>query len=808
MHAVDHAGTVDSGNTDTSPVIPAEPDIPLTQPLGATEHITEACVKISSEAQGASRSGSVSSLEAPALSTGQLLFTEAAVIESSGTDSTGNGPLPNTMDLPLPTNQVVCATTNNMNTANTTSSSCTAKHNIEKSCLPNTGVAASGTDRPLMPAIESMELFCRQHFTSEESVQSGYLQCDEHSASRVARLQLHSSHTDSSRVHPIHADGPSSRNALPQNSWEPSRHAARPVWPLAGNMGTSDSNASFDTVSLVDTVFGISSAAIDTTNEGHAGQGGMLCQLLEEYVQNIERLLVSLSECTPSYRDELVSALLPNGVVGLKTIVQLVWRMEAELQCLGSDRVSDLDKGVFSLLTEHAANFSKMTAEQDLPAFMTFEVRIEPQLPTLADPPGQDVADDGQHTNCGEVHEDHTEFNCAADVASEAVGQPGRASTVSVTSSADCAVTKTADDAAILIVDDPDQEEEMAEVRAASGQRTIAGVQTNSMQGLGSTTGLQRPSNIMSEEGEMAGQQKSPQASTVDMAIQGTAHTTATVDASPLQQGQLSAGVSFPPRAATGVVQNRVLYNALTAKPKNLDAVSNAKVSQGANAMEATRVQTDAADTAAATSISSSDRHRLPSTEKAAQHRQQRWDQGPKTAHSANRNSVLSAGTELDSAMDNRQQQDSSALRSPLKWPRANFGDTSSTAQQSSLAPKRKVAKVSSEQSISQVIPSSQNSRQGQQAHSNAGRPEQVRRGRFELRDPPPLMALQGLLTALLGGFMWLLTGVEEQDSHRLMLQDLFMHRAFHDSQSCCKQLATHTHNSKSMTYICRSSIC
>ncbi|KAL1427040.1 hypothetical protein MTO96_019171 [Rhipicephalus appendiculatus] len=731
MHAVDHAGTVDSGNTDTSPVIPAEPDIPLTQPLGATEHITEACVKISSEAQGASRSGSVSSLEAPALSTGQLLFTEAAVIESSGTDSTGNGPLPNTMDLPLPTNQVVCATTNNMNTANTTSSSCTAKHNIEKSCLPNTGVAASGTDRPLMPAIESMELFCRQHFTSEESVQSGYLQCDEHSASRVARLQLHSSHTDSSRVHPIHADGPSSRNALPQNSWEPSRHAARPVWPLAGNMGTSDSNASFDTVSLVDTVFGISSAAIDTTNEGHAGQGGMLCQLLEEYVQNIERLLVSLSECTPSYRDELVSALLPNGVVGLKTIVQLVWRMEAELQCLGSDRVSDLDKGVFSLLTEHAANFSKMTAEQDLPAFMTFEVRIEPQLPTLADPPGQDVADDGQHTNCGEVHEDHTEFNCAADVASEAVGQPGRASTVSVTSSADCAVTKTADDAAILIVDDPDQEEEMAEVRAASGQRTIAGVQTNSMQGLG-----------------------------------------------------------------------------LTAKPKNLDAVSNAKVSQGANAMEATRVQTDAADTAAATSISSSDRHRLPSTEKAAQHRQQRWDQGPKTAHSANRNSVLSAGTELDSAMDNRQQQDSSALRSPLKWPRANFGDTSSTAQQSSLAPKRKVAKVSSEQSISQVIPSSQNSRQGQQAHSNAGRPEQVRRGRFELRDPPPLMALQGLLTALLGGFMWLLTGVEEQDSHRLMLQDLFMHRAFHDSQSCCKQLATHTHNSKSMTYICRSSIC
>ncbi|KAH7956333.1 hypothetical protein HPB52_008185 [Rhipicephalus sanguineus] len=245
---------------------------------------------------------------------------------------------------------------------------------------------------------------------------------------------------------------------------------------------SQDPEEPLTTVSLVDAVFGTPKASIGTIDRGCAGRGGRLYQMLEEYVQNVERFLAALHQCTPGYRDRLVSTLLPEGIVGLKRIVQLVWRMEAELQCLGRDRVSDLDKGVFSLLMEHTGNLSKTTAEQDLPTFMSFQVHIEPQLQTLADPLCQEVADDGQHTNC--------------------------------------------------II-----------------------------------TAVRRPSDSLSEKGEMAGQPKSPQATTVDGAVRGTAHTTATVDASRLEQGQQSTGMSCPPRAASGILKNDVLYDAVIKNP-------------------------------------------------------------------------------------------------------------------------------------------------------------------------------------------------------------------------------------------------
>lgn len=747
-HAVDRADTVCSSNKDSSPVIPAECGAPLTQPsLCATEDVTEAHVNISYAAQGASCSGSVASLGVPALSIGQLMLSEAANIKSLGMDGTVNGSLPSSIDPASPANQAVSAAPMNMNTDNM-KSSCTAKHDVEKGCLPNTGITPSGTDYSLLLAMESMEMTCRRHFTAKDNVRSSCLKHDEHHASRMAQSQLHSSHMHSSRVHSTHANSHRSRNVLPRRSRD-SRHTARSVWPLDGNVGTSDSPACFDTVCLVETVFGISKAPIGTIDRGCADQGGMLHQMLEEYVHYIERFLAALHECTPGYRDRLVGTLLPDGIVGLKRIVQLLWRMEAELQCLGRDRVSDIDKGIFSLLMEHTGNLSKTTAEQDLPTFMSFQERIEPQLPTLADPPCQEAADDGQHANCCEVLEHHTELNGAANVASEAVGQLGgaEASTVSV-ASVDRAVAKTVDAAEVLIIDDPDEEGRMVDVPAASCQRAITGVQTNRMQGLGSVTALRQPSDTVSEKSEMAGQLKSPQATTVDVAVQGTAQKTTTVHASPLDQGQQSTGVSCPPHAATGTVQNRSLHEAsLTVKPKNLDAVSSAKVSQRANAKDATREQTDAAVAVAATSINSSDSHRIPSTVKAAQPRQQRWDQGPKPAHTASQNSVLSTGMELDPTMLNRQQPDRSVLRSLLNWQRATLtgfesvGDTCSTAQQSSQTPKKNVAKVSSQQGISQGIPSNQNSRQGQQAHSAAGRPpQQVRQLRYQLRDPPPLM--------------------------------------------------------------------
>ncbi|KAL3199867.1 hypothetical protein MRX96_043732 [Rhipicephalus microplus] len=411
------------------------------------------------------------------------------------------------------------------------------------------------------------------------------------------------------------------RNALLQN-FRDSSDTAKSVRSLAGNMDSSGSNASLDIVSLVDTVLVISKDAVGTTDKGHAGQGGVLCQLLDEYVKNIEGFLMSLSECAPSYRDKLVSALLPHGIVGLKTIIQLVWKMEAELQFLGRDRVSDLDKGIFSLLMEQADSLSKTTTEQDLPAFMTIEACIEPQLPTLADPPGEPVADDEQRTNCNDVLEHRTKSNPAADVTSEAVGQLGRAeaSPVSVASSVDF----------------------------SSPQGTLTGVQRNRIQRLGSISGLRQPSKTVPGKDEIASQPKSLQAGTVDVAVQGTAHTAAAVDVPPVEQGQLSMGITCPPHAATGIVQNRIFDKPLTGKPKNLDAASSAKVSRVVNAKEAPRVPTDTAVAVAATQINSSDKYRLPFTEKAVECRQQRWDQGPKMAPSVNQHSVLYAGMELD----------------------------------------------------------------------------------------------------------------------------------------------------------------
>ncbi|XP_075744197.1 uncharacterized protein LOC142802989 [Rhipicephalus microplus] len=533
------------------------------------------------------------------------------------------------------------------------------------------------------------------------------------------------------------------RNALLQN-FRDSSDTAKSVRSLAGNIDSSGSNASLDIVSLVDTVFVISKDAIGTTDEGHAGQGGVLCQLLDEYVKNIEGFLMSLSECAPSYRDKLVSALLPHGIVGLKTIIQLVWKMEAELQFLGRDRVSDLDKGIFSLLMEQADSLSKTTTEQDLPAFMTIEACIEPQLPTLADPPGEPVADDEQRTNCNDVLEHRTKSNPAADVTSEAVGQLGRAeaSPVSVASSVDFCATENSDDDEIIIVDDADHEGLMTDALAASPQGTLTGVQRNRIQRLGSISGLRQPSKTVSGKDEIASQPKSLQAGTVDVAVQGTAHTAAAVDVPPVEQEQLSMGITCPPHAATGIVQNLVFDKPLTGKPKNLDAASSAKVSRVVNAKEAPRVPTDTAVAVAATQINSSDKYRLPFTEKAVECRQQRWDQGPKMAPSVNQHSVLDAGMELDLSMQGRQQPDRSALRSPLGCrSRGNVSDTCSTAQHSTQAPKRKVAKVSSQQAILQGVLSSQSSRQGQLAYSAAGKPQQGRQVNVELKDPSQLIS-------------------------------------------------------------------
>ncbi|KAH7959290.1 hypothetical protein HPB49_009922 [Dermacentor silvarum] len=172
--------------------------------------------------------------------------------------------------------------------------------------------------------------------------------------------------------------------------------------PNAGHLAsdTADIPASFDAISLVDNVFGISRAATSISDKGCADHHGMLHGLLEEYVQKMEIFLAALSECMSDYRETLVSTLLPDGFVKLKRMVQLVWRMEAKLGCLGTGRVLDLDKGVCSLLIEHAGKLSGTSSlESDLPSFMSFEVCSEPHLPTRTNPPCQEVAEDGEAAN-------------------------------------------------------------------------------------------------------------------------------------------------------------------------------------------------------------------------------------------------------------------------------------------------------------------------------------------------------------------------------------------------------------------------
>ncbi|XP_049519565.1 uncharacterized protein LOC119445761 isoform X2 [Dermacentor silvarum] len=425
--------------------------------------------------------------------------------------------------------------------------------------------------------------------------------------------------------------------------------------PNAGHLAsdTADIPASFDAISLVDNVFGISRAATSISDKGCADHHGMLHGLLEEYVQKMEIFLAALSECMSDYRETLVSTLLPDGFVKLKRMVQLVWRMEAKLGCLGTGRVLDLDKGVCSLLIEHAGKLSGTSSlESDLPSFMSFEVCSEPHLPTRTNPPCQEVAEDGEAANSGM---------------------------------------------------------------------------------------LLPPSGAITEQGQVAGQPDTLLGSAVALTAESTVHQAATDVTSPLEQERLSTGISGPPRSTTGMVPDDVLRVA-RGKPKNLDGASSGGLSESTNKKEGNSVCAGAV--VAETAVSSNpNRHRPLSREMATQPEQQQLAQARTMPHSAYENSVLGSRMEVDPKAPNKQLPGHRSVPGSFfaSWQRQTVGGTQSLAQQNSQTPKEKLSQTCSQKDVPRDIPQ-QNRRPGQQSHSAANRPSQVRQVRFELREPPPLM--------------------------------------------------------------------
>lgn len=724
--SVEQADTACSVDKGSRPVSLIEPAAPPPQPsLCAIADVNEPCVRTTDTTQGAVGGSNAAPLEGLALPIDQMVLSKTANMRRLGTDGSGTGSPPSLSNFTLAESQAAGV-----------KNSYTGNDNVGKSCLSNSEVPASTTGHSFLPAREAMEMSCRKHSSrAKDVVRSSNFHCGNHSASAVEQSKLYI--TRSPFMHPARTDGCSGKNASTQSCEGPSE--VMPVLPSSQNADSSNFPAYFDVVSLIDTVFGTRRAAVSTTGSGYGDEAGTVHLLLEEYVHYIEQFVGALHKCTAGFRDGLVNTLLPGKLKKLLRIVQLVWRMEDELQCLGEGRVLDLDKGIFSVLTEYAESISKSSAVQELPTFMSFEVS-EPEMQT--DAPRQEAAGNEEPTNSGEEPQHCTEVNATVDGASEIVGQlhTPQASAVSGTS-VNLSPSKSVDAAACVAAGDLDHVEQTSAV-PPSHQRATAGEHMNSLQTQRPSlhrrsTSLSGPplSDPVTGKGKMVGQPMALQ-ETVDLTDESTACPAAAVSPTVRpQREQLSTGVSCPQRAAQGMGQSSVPYEVLVT---DLGAVSSVKVSGGANAKQATRVQTETAIANSASFISNSTRQR----EMAALPKQQWCDQESRSSYSTNRNSALTTGVEVDSMHNEQLPLDMSMPQGRKDWPRQSVNDACSTAQHSSQVPNRKRPHVNSQKNVAQGIPLNENCRPAQEAHPAAGRPNNERQVRFELRDPPPVVQI------------------------------------------------------------------
>ncbi|XP_054923573.2 uncharacterized protein [Dermacentor andersoni] len=635
--------------------------------------------------------------EDPALPTDELNLSAVANAQSCDTDATGNVFLPCSMGHDLPTGESMSAISTNTKAASL-QSSYTAEGTVRKTSLPNVGALVSDTDQSLLPARENMETSCtNETSTAKDSAGSSYLQCAQQSASSMDQSQLSITHSSCTQLFRTnrHID----RNASLQSYEDHYTHAHKLALLPAENSDMTDFPIFSDTISLVDNVFGISRAATSTFDKNSADHHGMLHGLLEEYVQKIENFLAALNECTSDYREKLVGTLLPDCFVKLKRMVQLVWRMEAKLGRLGTGRVLDLDKGIFSLQIEYAGKLTGTSSvESDLPPFMSFEVRSVPHLLTHTNPPCQEVVEGGEAANSSD---------------------------------------------------------------------------------------MLPPSGAVTEQGQVAGQLETLQASAVALTAESTVRQTATGDTSLLGQERPSTGISGPPHSAPRAVADGLLL-LMFVKPKNSEAPSSGGLSQSVGRKDgnSVRVEPVVADTAVSGSSTrhrpgklsleagpsgrlsesakkkdgtsvraetvaaenaafrSSNRHRELSRETAAQPQQQLLAPERTMLPSAYKNSLLGSRMEVDPNGAKKQLPGHGNRLGSFSTSSQgqNVLDTLSVVQQNSQTPKEKLPQACSQNDIPRDIPPHESCRPGAQSYSAPNRPCQTRQVRFELRDPPPLV--------------------------------------------------------------------
>ncbi|XP_075542457.1 uncharacterized protein LOC142576287 isoform X2 [Dermacentor variabilis] len=685
---------------------------------------------------GEPKGSSVPCSEDQALLTDQLHLSAVANAQSCDMDGTGKDFLPCSMGNDLPTGESMSVIPTNTKAA-ALQSSYTAESTVRKTSLPNAGALVSDTDQSLLPAIENMETSCtNETSTAKNSAGSSHLQCAQQSASSMDQSQLSITHSSCTQLFRTnrHID----RNASLQSYEDHSTHAHKLALVSAENLDTADFPISSDTISLVDNVFGISRAATSTFDKNSAEHHGMLHGLLEEYVQKLENFLAALNECTSDYREKLVGTLLPDCFVKLKRMVQLVWRMEAKLGRLGTGRVLDLDKGIFSLQIEYAGKLSGTSSvESDLPPFMSFEARSVPHLLTHTNPPCQEVVG-GEAANSIEIPQQHSVLNCPADGALGAFGhhERSRASTDSGGSSLGLAVTQTAAAAAVHPLLDGADQKEQSSALLASRQKAMTSTQANVTGGF---SGMLPPSGAITEQGRVAGQFETLQASAGALTAESTARQTATGDTSLLGQELPSTGISGPPHSTPRVPDGLLLL--MFVKPKNSEAASSGGLSESVSRNDGTsvRVEPVVADTVLS---GSSTRHRELSRETAAQPQQQVLAPERTKLPSAYKNSLLGSRMEVDPNGAKKQLPGHGNRLGSFSTSSQgqNVVDTLSVVQQNSQTPKEKLPQACSQNDIPRDIPPHQNCRPGAQSYSAPNRPSQTRQVRFELRDPPPLI--------------------------------------------------------------------
>ncbi|XP_065286635.1 streptococcal hemagglutinin-like isoform X3 [Dermacentor albipictus] len=754
------------------------------QKIGTTVVPEGGAEKAALSKHGEPKGSSVPCSEDPALSAEQFHVSRVANAQSCDTDGTGNDFLPCSMGHDLPTGESMSAIPTNTKAA-ALQSSYTAEGTVRNTSLSNAGALVSDSDQSLLHVIENMETSCtNETSTAKASAGSSYLQCAQQPASSMDQSQLSIAHSSCTQLFRTnrHID----RNASLQSYEDHYTHTHKLALVPAKNSDIADFPISSDTISLVDNVIGISRAATSTIDKNSADHHSMLHGLLEEYVQKLENFLAALNECTSDYREKLVGTLLPDCFAKLKRMVQLVWRMEAKLGRLGTGRVLDLDKGIFSLQIEYAGTLSGTSSvESDLPPFMSFEVRSVPHLLTHTNPPCPDVVEGGEAANSIEVPQQHSVLNCPADGALGALGHHERsgASAGSGGSSLGLAVTQTVAAAAVHPPLDGADQNEQSNALLASRQKAMTSTEANVAGGFSS--GMLPPSGAITEQGQVTGQLETLQASAGALTAESTVRQTATGDTSILGRERPSTGISGPPHSTPRVPDALLLLMFL--KPKNseaassgglsesvsrkdgtsvrvepvvadtavsessprhrpvtlnnLEAASSGRLSESANKKDGTsvRAETVAAEHAA---FRSSNRHRELSRETAAQLQQQLLAPERTMLPIAYKNSLLGSRMEVDPNGAKKQLPGHGNRLGSFSTSSQgqNVVDTLSVVQQNSQTPKEKLPQACSQNEIPRHIRLHQNCRPGAQSSSAPSRSSQTRQVRFELRDPPPLM--------------------------------------------------------------------